>query len=385
MDTQQILAQQFNVTRAYSHALARPLWNEDYSVQPAPFVSPPKWHLAHTTWFWEQFVLRQFDPGYRVYDDNFGYLFNSYYDHVGPRVKRAERGLLTRPAVAEIYHYRASVDDRMRALLRRELPPDAHGVIELGLQHEQQHQELFVYDIKYILGHQPTFPVYGPGFGAQAITRAPDFHHVAGGLYEIGHHGKSFCFDNELSRHQVYLGDFAVAENLVTNAEYLEFMSAGGYTNAALWHDAGWAWKQSNDIAAPLYWHQLDGAWQVYDLEGLKPLALQEPVRHVSFYEAFAFAEWSGLRLPTEFEWEVAAPKLDYGQVWEWTSSAYQAYPHFKKAPGALGEYNGKFMVNQLVLRGASVATPIGHSRITYRNFFAPEMRWHYGGLRLAR
>jgi ergothioneine biosynthesis protein EgtB len=385
MNRQQLLLQRFNTVRNDSEILARPIWNEDYSVQPEVFVSPPKWHLAHTTWFWEQFVLTQFKRAYQVYDDNFGYLFNSYYNNAGKRVSRPERGLMTRPSVSEVYQYRAYVDEQMRKLLLEELQQDALGVIEIGLNHEEQHQELFVYDIKYILGHQPAFPVYGSGFQLQPIARSPGFHRFPEGIYEIGHHGDSFCFDNELGRHKVYLVEFEIAEDPVTNAEYLEFMRAGGYTNFNLWHDSGWDWKNINNINAPLYWHQIGDEWHVYDLDGLRPVELQHPVRHLSFYEAFAFAEWSGLRLPTEFEWEAAAEKLDYGQVWEWTGSAYLPYPHYKKAPGALGEYNGKFMVNQMVLRGASVATPAGHSRITYRNFFHPDMRWQYCGLRLAK
>ena len=385
MNKQQLLAQRFKASRQYSEALAEPLINEDYSVQPIDFVSPPKWHLAHTTWFWEQFVLASFRPGYKVYHDDFAYLFNSYYNHAGRRVLRPQRGWLTRPSVSEVFRYRGHVDEKINQLFARELPREALDIIEIGINHEEQHQELFVYDIKYILGHQPAFPVYGSRFQLTPVTRSPDFLGFSAGIYEIGHRGDGFCFDNELGRHKVYLADFEIAENPVTNAEYLEFMRDGGYEHFNHWHDDGWRWINLNLIKSPLYWHSIDGEWQVYDLDGLKPLELQHPVRHLSYYEASAYAEWKGMRLPTEFEWEVAAERLNYGQVWEWTGSAYLPYPHFRTAPGALGEYNGKFMVNQMVLRGASIATPQGHSRVTYRNFFHPDMRWQYGGLRLAK
>lgn len=385
MNRQLQLLRRFNACRRASATLAQPLCNEDFSVQPTEFVSPPKWHLAHVTWFWEQFVLATFQPGYQVFHADYAYLFNSYYNHAGKRVLRPTRGLLTRPPVSEVWQYRAAVEAHMNELLQQALPPEALDIIELGINHEEQHQELFVYDSKYILGHQPSFPAYNEALQMPAMRRTERFHQVPAGVYEVGHQGAGFCFDNELGRHKVYLSAFAIAETPVTNGEYLEFIEAGGYQDFRWWHDDGWHWIKSNQINAPLYWHCLDGQWHVYDLAGLQPVAPDQPVCHLSFYEAFAYAEWKGLRLPTEFEWEVAAEALNFGQVWEWTGSAYLPYPNFHKAPGALGEYNGKFMVNQMVLRGASIATPPGHSRRTYRNFFHPNMRWQYAGLRLAQ
>jgi ergothioneine biosynthesis protein EgtB len=348
-------------------------------------VSPPKWHLAHITWFWEQFVLAVYKKGYTVYNDDFSYLFNSYYNNVGKRVLRPARGLMTRPSVAEVFAYRTYVDVQMNELLNQSLTDEALNVIEIGINHEEQHQELFVYDVKYILGHQPTFPVYGSGFELEAIALPQKFCLMDEGVYEIGYAGKDFCFDNELGRHKVYLNAFEIASNPVTNGEYLEFINAGGYTNFNYWHDDGWHWINNNKITSPLYWHLIEGKWHEYDLNGLAELKLNEPVKHISFYEAFAFSQWKEMRLPTEFEWEAASKQFGWGQVWEWTNSAYLPYPGFNKAPGALGEYNGKFMVNTMVMRGASVATPMNHSRNTYRNFFHPDMRWMYGGLRLVK
>lgn len=380
-----------NLIDLYTHTrqrfltLCESLKTEDYSVQPAVFVSPPKWHLAHTTWFFEQFVLREYVPEYQVYDEDFAYLFNSYYNHAGKRVLRPNRGLMTRPTVAEVYAYRAYVDEHMEAFLKQSPTQEALAVTRLGINHEQQHQELFYYDIKYILGHQPTFPslAHAPQFAS--ILEAPSWISVKEGLYRIGHQGEGFCYDNELGVHQVYLQDFEISSQLVTNEEYLAFMQAGGYTHFHYWHDDGWAFVQEHQLEAPMYWHQVDGAWHHYTFEGFVPVDLQQPVTHLSFYEAYAFAEWKGMRLPTEFEWEVASQQFDWGQVWEYTNSAYLPYPNFSKAPGALGEYNGKFMINQMVLRGASIATANHHSRNTYRNFFHPEMRWLFSGIRLAR
>lgn len=371
--------------RKYSEALVKPIITEDFSVQPVAFVSPPKWHLAHITWFWEQFVLLVYKKGYKVYNDDFSYLFNSYYNNIGKRVFRPNRGLMTRPSVAEVFAYRTYVDEQMNEFLKQSLTDEALQIIEIGINHEEQHQELFVYDIKYILGHQPTFPVYGNGFGLETITAPQKFISVSEGIYEIGSDGKSFCFDNELGKHKVYINEFEIAANPVSNGEYLEFINAGGYSNFNYWHDDGWHWVNNNKITAPLYWHLIEGKWHEYDLHGLQELNLNEPVKHISFYEAFAFAEWKGMRLPTEFEWEVASAHFQWGQLWEWTNSAYLPYPGFNKAPGALGEYNGKFMVNTMVMRGASVVTPLNHSRNTYRNFFHPDMRWMYGGIRLVK
>ena len=382
---QQNLKAKFFAARAQSENLCLPLITEDFSVQPSEFASPPKWHLAHVSWFWETFVLSKYLADYQVFHEDFSFLFNSYYNHIGKRVLRPTRGLMTRPSIAEVLEYRAYINKYMAALFDQKLPAEVLEIIDIGINHEEQHQELLVYDIKYILGNQPTFPVYGAGFLPQAEIKNNEFLRISGGLYSIGHSGENFSFDNELGAHQVFLQDFEIAQNLVTNADFLEFIVDGGYQNFAFWHDEGWHWVQENKIEAPLYWHKIDGHWHNYTLQGLSVVNPDLPVMHLSFYEAFAFAEWRGMRLPTEFEWEVAAAQLNWGQLWEWTGSAYLPYPQFKKAPGALGEYNGKFMVNQMVLRGASVATPAGHSRPTYRNFFQANMRWQFCGLRLAR
>lgn len=380
------LLQTYKKVRQHSEILAAPLIPEDFSVQPAIFVSPPKWHLAHTTWFWEQFVLLPFSKNYKVYDEDFAYLFNSYYNNVGQRVLRPDRGNMTRPGVDAVMRYRAYVDNAMQQLLQTQITAEAAHVIAIGLNHEEQHQELFLYDIKYILGHQPTFPVYSNT--APFLTpekKASGFIALPEGIYEIGYSGDSFCFDNELGRHKVYLQDFEIADRLVTNREYLEFIHEGGYQDFNLWHDDGWHWKQANDLKAPLYWHFIEEEWYEYDLNGLQYLDPDAPVKHISFYEAAAYAAWKKMRLPTEAEWEAASGHFSWGSLWEWTNSAYLPYPGFNKAPGALGEYNGKFMVNTMVLRGASVATPENHSRISYRNFFYPDMRWQYAGIRLAK
>lgn len=381
------LQEKFNFIRQASENLCKPLITEDYSIQPSEFASPPKWHLAHVTWFWEQFVLTPHLTGYAVFNDNFSFLFNSYYNNVGKRVLRPVRGLMTRPSVDEVYAYRAHVNAHMNSLFEQELSAELRATIEIGLNHEQQHQELLVYDIKYILGNQPTFPAYSEHvFTFEKLSSdSPGFHAIEAGIYEIGHDGDGFAFDNEFGRHKTYIQDFEIADRLVSNSEFLEFMKAGGYSDFNFWHDEGWQWVTSNQITAPLYWHEIDGKWHCYDLAGLQEVAPDEPVKHISFYEAFAFAQWKGMRLPTEFEWEVASSRFNWGQLWEWTNSAYLAYPGYVKQEGAIGEYNGKFMVNQMVLRGASVATPKGHSRETYRNFFHPNMRWQYNGIRLAK
>ena len=380
------LQEKFNSVRAASEDLCKRLITEDYSIQPSVFASPPKWHLAHATWFWEQFVLTDYLPDYTVFNEDFSFLFNSYYNNIGKRVLRPVRGLMTRPSVDEVYHYRAYVNDSMNRLFDLELSAELQEIMAIGLNHEQQHQELLVYDIKYILGNQPTFPAYAKDvFRFEKITSENTFHKIEAGIYEIGHEGNGFAFDNEFGRHKTYIQNFEIADRLVTNAEYLEFMNAGCYSDFNFWHDEGWQWVTSNQINAPLYWHEIEGTWHYYDLGGLQELAPDEPVKHISFYEAFAFAQWKGMRLPTEQEWEVASSKFNWGQLWEWTNSAYLAYHGYVKQPGAIGEYNGKFMINQMVLRGASVATPKGHSRNTYRNFFHPDMRWQYNGIRLVK
>lgn len=356
---------------------------EDTVLQPIDFVSPPKWHLGHTTWFFEQFVL-SVSNDYQWFNKDFPYFFNSYYNNVGERVIRAKRGLMTRPILQEILDYRTHVNQAMASLLERGLDENLYEVLEIGLQHEQQHQELLCYDIKYILGHQPNFPKLDLSVRLGTVDQS-EFIVVNEGIYEIGFVGEDFCFDNELGRHKVYLNDFAISDQLVANGEYLDFMDDGGYKDFDLWHAEGWDFIQTNKINSPLYWHKTKAGWMQYTLNGFRSVKLNEPVVHISFYEAFAFAQWKGLRLPTEFEWEVASSQINYGQLWEWSNSAYLPYPNYIKVDGALGEYNGKFMVNQMVLRGSSVVTSTNHSRPTYRNFFHPNMRWQYAGIRLAK
>jgi ergothioneine biosynthesis protein EgtB len=382
------LSQRYTQIRNHSVLICEPLQTEDYVVQPIVDVSPPKWHLGHSTWFFETFILQPFFKGYQVYNESFNYVFNSYYETVGARVIRTDRGNLSRPSVNEVYQYRAYVDEAMLNFLQEPLSPDAEELLILGFNHEQQHQELLVTDIKYILGNNPLFPAYRSGSAkatAKNTATEPQMIAFKEGVYEIGHKESSFCFDNELGRHKVYLHDFSISSSLVTNRKYLEFLNDGGYKNFAYWHAEGWDWVKTNQVIAPMYWHLIDGVWHTYTFEGLQVLDLNAAVTHISYYEAYAFAEWSGRRLPTEFEWEVAAASFNWGERWEWTESAYLPYPGFNKAPGAIGEYNGKFMVNQKVLRGASEATPEGHSRFTYRNFFHPHLRWQYTGIRLAQ
>jgi len=380
-----MLKKQFNDTRNRFVKICEDLKIEDYSVQPSIFVSPPKWHLAHSTWFFEQFVLSKFKKGYEVFDEDFAYLFNSYYNNAGKRVLRPNRGLMTRPPVEKVYQYREYVNKAMNDFLESDISQEAKSVTELGIQHEQQHQELFYYDIKYILGNQPTFPKLENDLNLEEISNAPKWIGIEEGVYEIGHKGEGFCYDNELGRHKVYLNDFEISNQLVANSEYIEFIEDGGYGNFNLWHAEGWDFVKNNEIIAPEYWHKFDGEWHNYTLNGFEKVNGQKPVMHLSHYEAFAYAEWKQLRLPTEFEWEAASSKFDYGELWEHTNSAYLPYPNFTKAPGALGEYNGKFMINQKVLRGASIATCNNHSRPTYRNFFHPNMRWQFSGIRLAK
>ncbi len=371
--------------RSRSEAICKPLLTEDYVVQPVADVSPPKWHLGHTTWFFERFLLRDFLPGYRVYDPQYEYVFNSYYESIGARVIRTDRGNLTRPSVDDVYQYRSHVDTAMAELGNLPMEGRAREIFELGLNHEQQHQELLLTDIKYILGHNPLFPPYDTENSIE-LSHAPTATAIAidEGIYAIGHSGDGFCFDNELGRHRVFLEPYTIQSELVTNREYLEFVTSGGYRDFRFWLAEGWDWVKSTAATAPMYWHHIEGNWHQYTLGGLKPLPLEAPVSHVNYYEASAFAAWKGKRLPTEFEWEAASAHFNWGQRWEWTASAYLPYPGFSTAPGALGEYNGKFMVNQMVLRGGSIATPHGHTRNTYRNFFHPHLRWQFTGIRLA-
>jgi ergothioneine biosynthesis protein EgtB len=314
-------------------------------------------------------------------------VFNSYYETIGTRVIRTDRGNLSRPTVDEVYQYRKHVDHAMIHFLTEKISKDVEEVITLGLNHEEQHQELLCTDIKYILGHNPLFPAYDEKTNQKSTESKPSLDYVDSdaGLYDIGYEGDGFCFDNELTRHKVYLQKFSIAKDLVRNRDYMGFIEEGGYEDFRFWHAEGWDWVKTNSITSPMYWHKIDDVWHNYTFKGLKVIDMDDYLNHISFYEASAFAAWAGMRLPTEFEWEVAAPQLQWGARWEWTESAYLPYPGFSKAPGAIGEYNGKFMVNQKVLRGASEVTSPGHRRITYRNFFHPQLRWQYTGIRLVK
>ena len=377
----------FNETRAKSELICSFLETEDYVVQPIVDVSPPKWHLGHTTWFFEEFVLKPYKSGYQLFDNHSAYVFNSYYESVGEKVIRTDRGNLSRPTVAWVYKYRNYVSKALQDFIESEdLNNKILEVIEIGCHHEKQHQELLYTDIKYILGNNPLFPKYNDQFEENPIQDFPQqWITIDKGNYEIGHNSTDFCYDNELGRHKVYLADYQISNKLVTNKEYIEFIEDGGYNDVLLWHAEAWDWINSNQITAPSYWHKIDDAWQQFTLQGLQKLIPDAPLSHISYYEAFAFAQWKGLRLPTEQEWEVANSKFNWGLRWEWTESAYTPYPGYKKAPGALGEYNGKFMVNQKVLRGGSVATSKKHTRPTYRNFFHAPLRWQFTGIRLAK
>ena len=403
------LARRFEAVRAATERLVSPLSAEDQTPQSMPDASPVKWHRAHTTWFFETFVLEKahapFDATYRV-------LFNSYYNTVGEQYTRADRGLLTRPGVSEVAAYRAHVDERILDLLTHDALSDgALGVVELGLHHEQQHQELIVTDVKHLFGRNPGHPVYRPRpAAAPAPAVGSRWFGVEGGLHEIGHAGEGFHFDNEAPRHSVHLRDFELSTRLSTNGDWIEFIEDDGYSRSELWLSDGWAALRERGWEAPLYWVRRDGVWHQYTLSGLLPVDPNEPVTHVSAYEVDAFASWAEARLPTEAEWETVAHDLPpnghfadserfhpgaaaesggvdqlFGDVWEWTRSAYAPYPGFQIAEGALGEYNGKFMANQWVLRGGSCATPPAHVRSTYRNFFYPDARWQFSGVRLAR
>ncbi|QXP53269.1 ergothioneine biosynthesis protein EgtB [Cellulophaga sp. HaHa_2_1] len=380
------LIHQFEKTRAHSVALCAPLAPEDYNAQPVAFASPPKWHLAHITWFFEEMILKKYDENYVIFNKDFSYLFNSYYQTVGERAARSLRGAMTRPLIEEIYSYRTYVDKHIVALLKSKLSLEIETLVTLGIQHEQQHQELLLTDLKHTFSFNPLHPVYHEKFNlVQDTNNEEGWLAMPEGIYEIGHQGDGFCFDNELGRHKVFLHDYQLSKGLVTNGDFIAFIAAGGYQEFKYWLDEGWSWVQEEKITAPLYWIQKDGTWFYYTLAGLKPVDVDAILSHVSFYEAQAFATFKNMRLPTEFEWEAASEKFNWGKRWEWTYSAYVPYPNFKIADGAVGEYNGKFMINTMVLRGSSVATSEGHERNTYRNFFHPKYRWQYTGIRLAK
>jgi len=382
-------ASRFATIRDWTERLVASLSAEDQCVQSMPDASPAKWHRAHTTWFFEQFVLTPFLPGYRVFDESFCYLFNSYYEAVGPRHPRPNRGLLTRPSADQVGHYRVHVDAAMQQLLRR-LPNEATELVELGLQHEQQHQELLLTDILHAFAQNPLSPAALPDWqeprSASGPTRFVDF---GDGLVSVGHQTGGFCFDNETPVHSVYLQAYRLASRLVRNSEWMEFIRDGGYRTATLWMSDGWACAQAAGWSAPMYWRECDEGWRQMSLGGLVAVDPDAPVRHISWYEADAFARWTNARLPTETEWEAAADSADLdemtGHVWQWTGSSYSPYPGYRPVAGAVGEYNGKFMVNQMVLRGSSQATPVGHARPSYRNFFHADKRWQFNGVRLAR
>ena len=408
------LLEHYAAIRRFTEELAARLSPEDQCVQSMPDASPAKWHLGHTTWFFEAFILERFDAGYKPLDRGYSFLFNSYYDALGPRHSRAERGLITRPSAAEVIAYRRHVDEAIADLLQKAndaVRPSVATLIDLGLNHEQQHQELILTDIKHAFFRNPAFPCYAPPAIAAVHPAAPmrwiDFR---GGAVSIGHDGDAFAYDNEKPRHEVLLAPYRLASRPTTCGEYLGFIEERGYDRPRLWLSDGWATACAQGWGAPLYWFKHDdGDWRIFTLNGVKMLDPDEPVAHVSLYEAAAYAEWAGKRLPTEFEWEAAAATeavaghfLDparphparsvdesrlnqiYGDVWEWTRSSYDPYPGFRPFSGAAAEYNGKFMIGQVVLRGGSCATPDGHIRPTYRNFFPPNARWQFSGIRLA-
>jgi ergothioneine biosynthesis protein EgtB len=402
--------QRFSGVRSLTEVLAAPLSAEDQAAQSMPDASPTKWHQAHTTWFFETFILGPNLPGYESFHPAFGYLFNSYYEAVGARHPRPIRGLLTRPSLEEVRAYRAHVDASMQQLLAGRIDESTSSLVELGLHHEQQHQELLLMDIKHLFSCNPLRPAYRPRQNEVAnLARPLSWREFDGGVVEVGHHGEGFAFDNESPRHHAYLEPYALADRPVTCGEWLEFIADGGYARAEFWLSEGWNTVMTERWQAPLYWSMGDDGWDVFTLAGPRPVDPNEPVCHVSLFEADAFARWAGARLPSESEWESAAAGVPpvgqlldidtlhprsvgdpdsaglFGDVWEWTSSAYQPYPGFVTAPGAVGEYNGKFMVNQYVLRGGCCATPADHIRASYRNFFPAAARWAFSGVRLAK
>jgi ergothioneine biosynthesis protein EgtB len=390
-DPRSVWRDAFRAVRAETERRAALLSPEDQVVQSMPDASPTKWHRAHTTWFLEQFLLTPRLAGYRVFNERFAYLFNSYYVAAGPRQARPLRGLLTRPDCKDITAFRAHVDEaveRLLAVVKQSEWAEVVRILEIGLHHEQQHQELLLTDILHAFAQNPVSPAYDPDWRTpRAHSASGAFAELPSGIHTVGFEGGGYCFDNEAPAHRVYLQPAHIGRGLVTNAQWLEFMADGAYATPSLWLSDGWATLEAEGWNAPGYWREVDGAWLSFTLGGLRPVDPDAPVAHVSYYEADAFARWAGKHLPTEAEWEVAARAnlLDdaFGIVWQWTRSAYAPYPGFRAADGALGEYNGKFMVNQMVLRGSSHATPSGHSRASYRNFFYPPARWQFSGLRL--
>lgn len=404
------LLEDYRQVRRQTELICAPLETEDYVIQSMPDVSPPKWHIAHTTWFFETFLLRALDSGYQPFHEHYEQLFNSYYQALGQPYPRARRGVLSRPTVKDVYRYRAHVDAAMTRLLSSDAVSTVAQRVVLGLQHEQQHQELLLTDIKHILAQNPLAPTYCEATPESSASVPPlTWQRLRGGIYEIGHAGTGFAFDNEAPRHRVFVNDYVIASRPVTCGEYLDFIQDGGYRQASLWLSDGWHEVSAQSWQAPLYWEQRDGAWWHFTLQGMQPVQLEAPVCHVSFYEADAYARWAGKRLPSEAEWEIVAASYPvegnfvengryhpqpgaardgltqlYGDVWEWTASDYAPYPGFRAADGALGEYNGKFMCNQRVLRGGSCASPRSHLRASYRNFFYPNTRWQFSGIRLA-
>lgn len=391
----EVLAARYDEVRAYTRSLIEGLSEEDCQLQSMVDASPTKWHLAHTTWFFETFVLAALDQPPAPFDAAFKVLFNSYYVGVGARHQRAERGLISRPSLKEVLAYRDFVDQRMHAAMAaREMSDALLALVELGLNHEQQHQELILTDQKHHFSCNPLLPAWRRNSRDQAAQAGRDqpnrFVRCAGGLIEIGHAGPEFSFDNELPRHRVWLEPFDIQTRNVSNGDYLAFMAEGGYNRPELWLSDGWDMVCTHGWQAPLYWRYHESGWITFTLHGEQPIDHEAPVTHLSFYEADAYARWADARLPTEAEWEYAATsdlQLNglFDEVWQWTNSAYLPYPGYKPAAGAVGEYNGKFMINQMVLRGSSLATPAGHARVTYRNFFPAGARWQFNGLRLAR
>ncbi len=402
--TREALLALFQSVRAMSVALAGPLSDADASAQSMPDASPAKWHLAHTSWFFESFVLESVG-GYRPFDPRFAYLFNSYYEAKGARLARAERGMLTRPSLSEILAWRAHVDAAVLRLADA-LPPERLALLELGCHHEMQHQELLLTDILDLMARNRLEPALWPALPPAGKRAEPGWTAHAGGICAVGHQGPGFGFDCEGPAHQVLLQPYLLSDTLVSNADWADFIADNGYAKPALWLSDGWAWQQQNAVAAPAHWQAEEGWWSSFGLAGRQPLDRQAPVTHISFYEADAYASWAGARLPTEAEWEVAAASHDpaggnqldragpaapqgraglFGDCWQWTASAFRPHPGFRAAVGAVGEYNGKFMSGQMVLKGASCATPRGSSRASTRNFFPPHARWQFSGLRLAR